>query len=310
MFTAFPQFSKLDITQKDSYGEAISKYPSSSDLSFSTLMIWWDLDNALSVSHLNDNLVFSYNAPGDMRNSGLSLVGTDRVDETIETIFHEMQRVMFEPRLVHVPDFVVDKIVHRENFEIIEELDYDEYVFETKNLYPIQNIAERNTRWKITKFEREAGGEEHISISTLDLEREENQQLIFDTYKKWPTKTASKSDVDWEFQAIHKSVTQSKELGIGNKCLFIDGEMCGFVLYQISADRQYMILNHLKVNYDIPHVFMYVVYMCARWATLVEIPKINLEMDLGIPGLRFFKSHIAPYEFLKKYTITPKTVQI
>lgn len=308
MFTAFPEFSSLDIAHKDAYDKVISTYPPLSDLSFTTLMMWWNLDDALGVSSLNGNILFSYSAPDDAASSGISLAGTTDVDETIEIVFAELARQGLEKRLVHVPDFVIAEIRSKDKFQIIEERDYDEYVLPVKSLYPLVNIPEHTTRRKISKFVREAGGEENIRVASLDMERSDNRELLIECYKRWPAKSTHGGDQDWELAVIRKALENAQAWGIYNKCLFVKGEMVAFVLYQISAAGSCMILNHLRVNYAVPYAFIYMIYVCAAEAATMGVASVNMEMDLGIPGLRFFKSHIAPFNLLRKYTILPQNI--
>jgi hypothetical protein len=35
-----------------------------------------------------------------------------------------------------------------------------------------------------------------------------------------------------------------------------------------------------------------------------KVPFLNVEMDLGIPGLRMHKTELRPVDFLRKYSVT------
>lgn len=88
VFKTFPEFSKLILADRQKYEKLIADYPSVSDFQFTSLMTWYvgyQLE-APSISTLNGNLILSYWLSGNEAHSGLSVVGTHAVDETICTI--------------------------------------------------------------------------------------------------------------------------------------------------------------------------------------------------------------------------------
>ncbi|HSX47246.1 MAG TPA: hypothetical protein VLF63_00585, partial [Patescibacteria group bacterium] len=87
MFPTFPDFIPLNIELKDPYNSLVKSLPPYSDISFATLQTWWNLNEKLTVSLLNQNLIINYNQPFKSVGSGLSLIGTNNVDNSIETIF-------------------------------------------------------------------------------------------------------------------------------------------------------------------------------------------------------------------------------
>src|ERR1700729_1753334 len=109
-FKTFPEFSKLTIANKKEYEALISDYPPIYDLSFSSLMTWWNPLNSMCVAQLNDNLVMPYWLPGEGVHSGLSFIGTNKVDESLCVIFDYQQSKGEVPRLINVPEFVINSI--------------------------------------------------------------------------------------------------------------------------------------------------------------------------------------------------------
>ncbi|HJP96533.1 MAG TPA: phosphatidylglycerol lysyltransferase domain-containing protein [Candidatus Saccharimonadales bacterium] len=304
MIESFPNFTRLDSTIRAEYDAKVTKYPAMSDLSFATLMIWWNFENNVAVSSLNDNLVISYNLPGEALSSGLSLVGTNRVDASIETLFAEMTNTGKLPRLVHVPDFVINKIAHPENFNLVEERDYAEYVVPASRFYPFDSIKS-DERYKLRKFLNAVEGHE-LETRSLDLSNTHNQKLLLTNAKKWWQEHGKQSDARGdEIRALQTSVTQASELDISNVCLFIDGELYGFSLFQVSHDGQYLIGNHLKTKWGYPRIFDYMAHITAGAAIEKGVPNLNVEMDLGIEGLRQHKMEMHPERFLRKYTVMP-----
>src|SRR5438045_2470988 len=125
MLPTFPEFIALSLDGKEEYDKLISDYPPYSDISFATLHIWWNLDGKLRLSVLNGNLVIDYQLSTDAENSGLSLIGKNKLRESIQTIFDFLKENGQPTKLVHVPEFVIDEVGNRDGLELTEELDYN-----------------------------------------------------------------------------------------------------------------------------------------------------------------------------------------
>src|SRR5438552_6672566 len=91
MFKTFPAFSRLTLADKDEYEKLINDYPAISDLAFPTLMLWWNHLDCLGISMLNGNIVISYWSPTEQNDTGLCLIGTSQVDESICAIFDHLR---------------------------------------------------------------------------------------------------------------------------------------------------------------------------------------------------------------------------
>jgi hypothetical protein len=302
-FSTFPEFTLLTQDNRKEYERFIEKYPPISDLSYATLSIWWNFEGTLAVASLNDNLVLRYYLPNDRRNSGLTLIGTRQVASTIKTILSELEKQGKYTRLVHVPEFVADLLQESPEFILSEEEDYKEYILPIAGLYPLENVRSE-WRNKIRRFLKEVDGSK-IEHRTLDLQEESNQALLLDAAYKWWRESLVSNDLRGDEQvALQVSVRNAQDLGIGNVCLFIDGELAGFSLYQISHNSDFFIGGHIKSRHDIPRIFDYLVYATAEKAHERGVTYINAEMDLGIPGLRAHKSELRPIGFYRKYRIS------
>lgn len=107
--------------------------------------------DAVAVSMLNGNLIISCWLPGDEENSRLSLVGTERIDDTVCIIFDHLCEKGDPSKLVHVPEFVIGSVHYPELFKLTSERDYDECVVPVPGLYPLSNATSR-LQWRIGQF--------------------------------------------------------------------------------------------------------------------------------------------------------------
>lgn len=307
MYPVFPQFTKLTLEDKDKYNQLVADYPPFSDIAFSTLHIWWDLDGQLSFAVLNGNLVLKYNLPFSPKDSGISLVGTHEVDNSLNTIFAYLQSHSMPAKLQHVPEFVVEKITDKSGLAIEEEPTWNEYIMDSRALANLGQSHHGRIRRKVARFLREIENRE-ATLMSLDLTSEDAKKLLFDSVLTWDEKYPRHNDPNREEKlALERTLRHSLALDTQNLCLFIDGKLQGVVLYHLTVDRKHYIINHLRVDYEVPFVFDFMTQQIAKKALENNVPYLNMEMDLGIEGLRNHKMSLRPLGFFKKYTVSLKT---
>lgn len=301
-FKTFPEFSKLTLADRDAYEALIAQYPPISDISFATLLLWWNPLGDLAVSLLNDNLVIAYWLPGGEKMSGLSVVGTNKMDESICTILDHLRERGDPVRLVHVPEFVMSYIEHPELFRFEGERDLDEYIVALSKFYPLSHLISYR-RMRVRKFITNVA-ERRVSVRQIDLTQHANQRLLVDSVAKWPRRGINQL-TQLARDALQMAVADSEPLGVENICLFIDDSLHAFALYQQPADKRYIIFNQAKMSYAFPHLFDYMVYAFSWWFTEQGVTYVNLDVDYNVPMLRIVKLALGPENYFRKYIIRP-----
>jgi hypothetical protein len=307
-FKTFPEFSKLTLADKRHYEELVKEYPPVADISFVMLMIWWNWLDSCAVSMLNGNLVISYWLPGEERYSGLSILGTKQIDESICTIFDHLKEKGEPVQLAHVPEFVLSHVQYPELFSPTEERAFDEYIFSVSKFYPLDRVSSFRRR-RVKKFLAEID-ESRIVVKSLDLTQEENQQLLLKCAVAWQHKKGGKrlnNIARNEGEAIRIAITHADIMDVENTCLFIDGKLSGFTIHQFPSDKRYATGLHVRINPEIPRTFDYLLFAFARQLTDQGVSYLNLKYDLGILSLRMMKLALGPTNYFRKYTLRPNS---
>lgn len=300
---SFPEFSPLALNDKQEYERLIDKYPPFSDISFATLHIWWNLEEKLGLSSLDGNLVLNYCLPFDSKNSGWCLIGKNNVDKSIKEIFAHLKQQNRDQKLVHVPDFVIEEVEDKQSLVIEEESDYHEYVCDSRQLASLEGHSHSRTRRKVNRFLREVD-ERSLELKELNIGDPEIMHLINSSIEKWQPNRLDESDPgSLGIRAIKHTLDHSDHFETKNLALFVGGQLQGIVLYHLSHDKKHYIITHLRVDYSIPFIFDYMTNQMAVVATKDEVPYLNMEMDLGLEGLRQHKLGLRPVIIFKKYTI-------
>jgi hypothetical protein len=306
-FSRFPEFSKLTLGDRCSYEKLVADYPPITDIQFASLMVWWNWLDTCAISILNDNLVISYWFPGEERFSGLSLIGTHDIDGSICTVFDVLREKGEDPRLVHMPEFVLASIEHPEMFIVEEERGFDEYIFPISHFYPLHHMPGFR-RKRIKKFLENVDGD-HLVLKPVDLSQLEARRTLLEHGEIWQ-KQSGKLSINKvakvETEALLTSITLGDLIGMECVGLYEGEELLGFCIFHRPSDKRYAIFSHARINPLILRVLDYMVYAVGRWLTDEGITFVNLEYDLGIPFLRMFKLALGPSNYFRKYTVKPR----
>lgn len=301
MFKTFPEFSKLTLADREEYESYIKDFPPMSDIVFASIMTWWQSMGGLAVSRLNGNLVISYWLPGDEEHSGLSLVGVLHVDESICVIFDYLRERGDGPRLVNVPNFVVDSIRYPELFDFKVGRGDDEYLMRLSRFASLESMP-IHMRVRVRRFIRQFEGK--IEVRRLDMRSSRTRQQLLDAVEEWPLKGINNIN-KLERQSLPGAISYAAALDIRGVGLYLGEVLQGYCLYFPTNDSDYVIISHGRVNYEVPRIFDYMVHTFSVHFASEGYKYINLHADNGSQKLRALKIALKPEGFFHKYTIEP-----
>jgi hypothetical protein len=301
-FRAFPDFSSLTLKDREEYESLTREYPPIADLSFPFLMGWWGLQMPVGVSLLEENLVVSYCTKEKIKTPELSLIGTNKIDESICTILDYLREKGEVAKLVHVPEFVIEDMRFPELFNFKAERNYDEYIIALSKFYPLEDSS-RHHRKRVMNFAERLLGT-NVSVGPVDLSLSENQELLLGAMREWPKKGIN-SLASSNNGAMENAIRHADELGFKSVCLKLDGTLHCFMLFYAPQHSEYISLEYIQMSYAMPNLLNFSINMFAEWFAEQGVRYANLGMDFGKPILRVAKVALQPVNFFRKYTIEP-----
>lgn len=310
-FKTFPSFSELRLEDRDAYNKLISEYPPLSEISFGTLMTWWSSLGSCRVSLLNENLVISYWLPGDEGNSGLSLIGTNKIDESICEIFDYQREHDKDCRLVHVPDFTLSKINYPNMYDCQEEQVYTEPVIPVETSSKFEQVPEF-IRTKIAAFMKATKGKA-VQVRNLDLTDEKIQVLITKNYYKWKHKPhhivinqLPKHAEDTFLLNVRNAKVLNQE-AIG---LYIDDELHSFTFMETPANPSYKILKYSGFSCEVPGLYEFACFRMAELFNSQGVRYVNMAIHIGDSRYTAHRLALNPSQSFRKYTVVPAKATI
>lgn len=304
IFPAFPKFRALTLADRDAWEDLIADYPPIASYSFPNLMTWWSPLEPCKVSTLNGNVIICYWVPGSENMSGLCVVGNKKIDETFCEIFDWQKATGRKPRLVNVPDFVIDNVRYHDMFKFSPDSEQDEF------LVPIARFMDPKTipihkRWKVRMF-LDHMTNKGVLVKSLDMSDESNQELLIEALEDWRHKGPLNDTSNHELASHKQAIINADVLGLEVAVLYIEGELHGYLIYERCADPEYALMDFAGISYGYPHLLDYFGYMMAKYFDEEGIKQANLLEDVGAPDIRSMKLAFGPFNFFRKYIVEPK----
>jgi len=301
MIAKFPKFSTLDLDSLKEIREFTALLPTYTEFNF-TNMFAWDVLQPIKVSILNDNLVAKFI---DV-NTGeyyYSLIGTNKIKETIHDLFELSLADGHIPELKTVPQLVVEHLEKDENIEVEEDDTNHDYILSVADLASFSSEKFGKKRNMVKHFETTYPNHR---IDELDLSLPENVALIRQVLQKWETKLGlDTQEIIVEFTAIEKAMQHSKSLNIRCFATFVDDVIEAFTIFE-HVDEKNVVLHFEKANRKLSGIYENQKHYLAKHLHEKGIETINYGQDLGYEGLRRAKMSYYPMRLHKKYNIRHK----
>lgn len=207
-------------------------------------------------------------------------------------------------RFFYVPqEYIIKKNQELEKyFEIIEQTDFNDYLYLSKDLSELNGSRYSAKRNLIRQFEK--------NYSQLLLIKDFSKETLFDIIQLWD-KTQTQIDkthaiefLDCEKQAIKNIYDFYNEIDFFGLCVYIKNELKGFTIGS-HLNETTCVLNFEKADKNIKGLYQYIDREFAKIASRKYI-YINKESDLGKENLRKAKLSYHPCKIIKSYTLKLK----
>lgn len=301
----FPEFRKLTLDDRDWYEAFFKPFPNYADFTFNNLVVWQDQHDDLSISRIDNILIFQCTSLYMDDQLMINFIGDGDYDSVLHELFAYLRERQQESVILGVPEFIVQSLQNPHHFSIEEDRDNAEYVLDTWLLGTLDGPAMRRIRQMVHGYERDYTS---ITVKELDLHDEQARDFLRNELLGWKQAFTTNETAGQEKGVILRTLDVADTLEYGNVSLFIDDKLVGFALYRHIPSHeaeQTVVVNHLKTSYGYPHTSYYLSHRLADVLHKKGYSYMNYEQDLGIEGLRYFKEKLKPVELLKKFNIAP-----
>ncbi len=298
MIPEFPEFKKIELSDKEEIEKFTSAYPPYSDFNF--VSMWsWDTSGEMRISKLNGNLVVKF-IDYLTKESFYSFIGNNNVEDTVDTLteYSTQNNDGAKLKLIHEEVKIPED---NDDYILIPDQDNFDYVYNVADLYNCAGGKYETQRNLINRYRKQCS--ENTVVLSDTLSTLEDQILKLD--ESW-VKNKSKTDGVLEFKnelEALKRIFSIKNSDLITTCLFSEGKLIGFCINELLPNSEYAIAHFAKADVNYPGIYSYLLNQNCKF--LIEKGKkyLNYEQDLGLPELRYSKNSFKPEFFLKKFTI-------
>lgn len=299
MIPRFPNFKKLELSDKIEIELLASKYSPYSDFDFVNLFCWYGGEN-ISWSILNDNLVISFNR-GKEKRFTYSFLGEYKVNQTAKILLNHLESLGYNnPFLSYIPEISLNGL-SMEDFLIEIDFDNSDYIYNINELAFYSDHRYSKKRQLANSFTHKYGNYQVKILDLYDLSIQNELLILYDAWSLKKNHNMAGTYINQERDSIHRFLNNKfdKTLCVG---VFVNLNLVAYSIFRI-LNNGFAICYFAKVNTDFIGLNEFLMKMSASKLLLQNCNWLNYQEDMGIEGLRFSKNSFRPSHFLRKYTI-------
>ena len=298
MIPTFPNFKKLEYSDREEIERITSKYPPYSDFNF-TSMWSWDIKEEMKISSQQGSLIVKFN---DYINNEpfYSFLGENNVNNIANQILKLCEREKIKPILKLVPEISI-RSLDTEIFLIAEDIDNFDYILSIDKLNKYEGSILATKRNYVRRFIKDRYD---YRFEIIDLNNQDLHEDIKEIFSDWILeKDLSDEYTENEFTAINRFLDISKNINLFSSAIWIDNKLVAFWLLENNGN-QYVTSHFEKAKtHDYKGIYAFLVQQTSKELLKNGILYINHEQDLGIQGLRINKQSFDPLMHFKKFIV-------
>lgn len=303
MIPNFPEFKKLEWSDKEMVEQLTEPFLPYSDFNFVSMWTWNTRERMKISQHYGNLILLFYDYITEK--PFLSFIGNKEVKKTAQVLTAYSQQHYCESALRLVPEEVACLLSQGE-FNVLSDDSAHDYILSVSYLSNLDtipgtnNIAASSCRKFMKRYP------DHIVkvCAMNNVCREEYISL----FKRW----AKVKNLDhWElneYSAFEKFI-ENKDNGNQIVSMHDNGKMIAFATIEIQR-KEYAVCHFMKADLQYKYAQDGLFFSVGKVLREKGIPYLNFEQDLGLPGLRQSKRKYKPEFYLKKFIVEQKAASI
>jgi hypothetical protein len=300
MIPAFPEFKKLEFSDRHEIEEHAYKFPPYSDFEFASL--WsWNVQENMEVSWFQANLVIRFT---DYVSGAyfFTFLGDTAVNETARALIELSIEKGYGPVLHLVPEEATHGLDTTE-FNVQESRDHFDYLYEIEQHVTYSGTKLKSRRNFLNGF---LNTYPHYGAVPLDLSDELTKREVLDLCRRWEENKGY--PIPNEMRALSRFLDVAPQFNYTTMGVTIDSTLVGFcTTVLLNEGRANALFEKVDIKFHGIHALLR--HEVAKDLLRKGYTHLNYEQDLGIESLRQSKKAFNPTGFLKKYSVTVSNPQ-
>jgi uncharacterized protein len=296
----FPNFRKIDISDKETIERITSLHPPYSDFNFTSLYMS-NIVNDFEFSLLHDNLIIHMN-DYLTHEPFFTFLGTNNVSNTIIALLDLSQSKGYTKSLKLVPEICIGTLQNSKSdrIKIQEDRDNFDYILNVREICNLEGNTYYNQRNLVNRFNRRFPNCGVIDLDTTNTKvQSEILQLLFTWQKRKGISETEATDSRLVMERMFTLQKNDQYIATGT---YINEVLVGFAFDEVLPDN-YSIAHIRKGDTNFPGIYKFLEKCVAEKVLKLNCNYTNYTQDLGLPNLRKAKVSWSPSTFLKKYIV-------
>jgi len=297
MIPVFPNFKKLELTDKKDIEKFTSEFPPYSDFNF--ISMWsWDVKGEMRFSQLNGNLVVRFtdyltNEPF------ISFIGKNKLSDTVMKLIDFSKREYKTNSLDLIPEETANDLI-KLGFKVVPDQNSHDYIYSISHLASMNTWPQNSSGKRIRQFIKKYPDYIIKQSSLQEIQKKE----YLDMFKRWASNKKIMNHFEMnEYKAFEKLIG-IKDKNIKIISLYVKDVLIGFTVSEIE-EGDYAMSHFAKANISYhPSTYDVLNWEEAKILKKQGVKYYNWEQDLGIKGLRDSKLKYRPSFLLKQFTVS------
>lgn len=269
----------------------------SCEYSFTTLYIWKD---ACEIEYaIYKNILILKKKDFDGATHFMQPIGYKI--EQLKEIFQMLKQFKIELKMDCLfkdieESFVEDlKKIYGETIEIIEDRDNFDYVYDSEKLI---SLSGKKLHAKKNHYNQFIKNYEYVVKDIREVPVEE----CIKSLEGFLDQKEDKSEyLSYEIKGVAGLLRNIDNFNFQGMVIYVDDKIAAFTIGEKINDRT-AVIHTEKADPEIKGLYTFINKLFVE-KYFSDVPKINREQDLGIPGLRKAKESYKLFEFVKKYIV-------
>jgi hypothetical protein len=293
----FPEFKPLGLEDREIFRRLLWDYqPETSELTFTNLFIWKDYYH-IAWSLDRDWLLIISDSP-DGKSWIFPPIGPPGRVEICAKLLKWLgdKKGIKAPSIERADSRLVAELAQAPGFLIEPARDHFDYVYRSADLIQLAGTRYQAQRNHIHHLQ-------HAYAFSYEPLQERHCSACLDLAEKWCAQKGCAEDLSLsgEWEAVKASLRNFRDLKLQGGVILINGNIEAFTLGEL-LNKETAVVHIEKANPMISGLYAGINQEFCRhsWS---QVPVINREQDLGVPGLRTAKMSYRPHHLVEKFRI-------
>lgn len=262
---------------------------------FNSVSLWGYMVPNARISRVGDTLIYEL-LDYQTQETYYSVLGNKDARDALKLLLEDKKQ---DITLRHVPKTTFETLATWERV-ISHEEDHDnhDYIFKVNSMVNFSSGKFRKKRKYVTAIRRQ---HPNLKVVKIDHTKTENREAMYRLFKHW---VHDRDAENWkiEYRAMQRTLLL-KHANIICIGVYDHAKLIGYTINEREANGYYQ-GHYGKADYSYKGIGILLEHETAKFMKKhYGSTYLNLQQDLGIEGIRYYKSSLGPCKKLRKYSV-------